>query len=151
MKLNVRVILIGGLLMYIAQWVVGMIAGIFIHEGVLEPLYQSVPQFWRPELNQEPPDMAALMPRWIGVGLVITFVIAGIYDNIKSAFDGSGAIKGLKFGLVVALIHTTAAAGYSGIFNLPDSIWVWWTAEGFVIQAIGGLVLGWWVGKYASD
>jgi hypothetical protein len=151
MKFNIRIIFLGGLLMYIAQWLTSMVAGVFIHEGVLEPLYKSVPEFWRPELNQEPPDMAALMPRWIGTGLAIAFVVAGIYDNIRSAFDGSGAVKGLKFGLVVGLIHSGAAAGYSGIFNLPDTIWVWWGVEAILMYVIGGAVLGWFVDKFAAD
>ena len=49
--------------------------------------------------------MAALMPRWISVGLLTAFLHAGIYDNIRSAFSGSDMIKGLKFGLVIALVY----------------------------------------------
>ncbi|MCH8884888.1 MAG: 3-phosphoshikimate 1-carboxyvinyltransferase, partial [SAR324 cluster bacterium] len=73
----------GGILMYVVQFILGMVSGMFIHEGVLEPLYAATTEFWRPELNQDPPDMAALMPRWIATGLVTALVYAGIYDNIK--------------------------------------------------------------------
>ncbi len=151
MKFNVKIIFLGGLIMYVAQWIIGMASGIFIHEGILEPLYKSTTEFWRPELNQDPPDMAALMPRWIGVGLTAAFLMSGIYDNIRSAFDGSGAVKGMKFGFVLALIYTSFIAGYSGIFNLPETIWFWWAVEGLAIYVTGGTALGWYVEKYASD
>ena len=99
MKFNVKIIFLGGLLMYVAQWIFSMVTGMLIHEGVLDPMYRATTEFWRPELNQDPPDLAALMPRWIAIGLVIAFVMAGIYDNIRSAFNGSGVVKGMKFGL----------------------------------------------------
>ena len=151
MNLNWKVIIIGGVLMYIAQFVVSFITGAFIHEGVLEPLYKATTEFWRPELNQEPPDMAALMPRWISAGLLIAFVFAAVYDNIRSAFDGSGLVKGLKFGLMMALIYGMLGLGFSGIFNLPDAIWGWWALEGFIFYPVGGLVLGWYTEKYGAS
>lgn len=137
--------------MYIGQFVVSGVTGVFIHEGVLDPLYSATAEFWRPELNQDPPDMAALMPRWIVTGLLIAFVFAAIYDNIKTAFNGSGMIKGLKFGIVMAIFYAAFGAAFSGVFNLPDSIWAWWTFEGFLVNPAGGLVLGWFAGKFGSD
>ena len=108
-------------------------------------------EYWRPELTQDPPDMAALMPRWIATGLITTFILVGIYDNIRDAFDGSGIVKGHKFGFVLSLIYGATAAGWSGVFNLPETIWAWWVAEGFFIYCLSGAVLGWYVGKFASD
>ena len=64
MRLNFKTILIGGIVFYAVSFVFGMISGQFIHEGVLDPLYRATSEFWRPELQQDPPDMAALMPRW---------------------------------------------------------------------------------------
>ncbi len=151
MRLDWKVIIGGGIAMYAAQFLVGGLTGMFIHEGVLEPLYQANSQFWRPELNQDPPDLAALMPRWITVGVLISFVYAGIYDNIRSALDGSSIIKGLKFGVLMALFYTMFNLAFSGVFNLPDAIWGWWTLEGFIMYPIGGLVLGWFVGKFGSN
>jgi hypothetical protein len=151
MKLDWKVIVGGGLLMYIAQFVVSMITGGLIHEGVLDPLYTATQEFWRPELNQDPPDMAAVMPRWIATGLLGAFVQAGIYDNIRSAFNGSGIVKGLKFGLMLAVIYALFGAAYSGVFNLPDAIWAWWALDGLIIYLVGGIVLGWFTGKFGSD
>lgn len=151
MKLNWKIIIGGGILMYIVQFIGGMITGMLIHEGVLEPIYDATAQFWRPELIQDPPDMAALMPRWIGVGILTAFIHAAIYDNIRSAFDGSGLMRGLKFGLMMAVIFAMFGAAFSGVFNLPGAIWGWWALEGFLIYPLGGLALGWFVAKYASD
>ena len=151
MKLNPKVILIGGLVFYAVMFAVSMLLGGVIHEGVLDPLYKANQEFWRPELNEVPPDVGALMPRWITVGLLMAFLWTAIWDNIRSAFDGSNVIKGLKFGIVMALIYGSIGAAWSGVFNLPDAIWAWWAAEGFVNYAIGGAALGWVTGKLSSD
>ena len=151
MKLNWKVIIGGGVLMYVVQFIVSMITGGFIHEGVLDPLYMATTEFWRPELNQDPPDMAALMPRWIATGLLSALVMAGIYDNIRSALEGSSIIKGLKFGLIIAILSILFGAGMSGVFNLPTAIWAWWAFDWIIVYALGGLVLGWFVGRFAND
>lgn len=151
MKLDWKVIIGGGVLMYAGQFVASMITGGFIHEGVLEPIYKATTEFWRPELNQDPPDMAAVMPRWIATGLLMAFVLAGIFDNIRPALDGSGIVRGIKFGLMIAVLYALFGAAYSGVFNLPDALWLWWAAEGFVVYTLGGLLLGWFAGKFGSD
>jgi len=151
MRLDWKIIIGGGLVMYITQFIVSFASGVAIHEGVLDPLYRATEAFWRPELRQDPPDMAALMPRWIAVGLVAAFIQAGIYDNIRSALNGSGVIKGLKFGLILGIIYASINAGFSGIFALPNAIWGWWAIEGFIIYALGGLVLGWFTAKFGSN
>jgi len=150
MTLDWKVIIGGGVLMYVAQFAVSMITGTFIHEGVLEPYYLETTAFWRPELTQVPPDMAALMPRWISTGLIVALVQAAIYDNIRAALNGSDIVKGFKFGLILAIFFATFGASYSGVFNLPDAIWAWWIVDGFIIYSIGGLVLGWFAGRFGS-
>ena len=151
MRLDWKVIVGGGVLMYIAQFLTGFITGPLIHEGVLDPLYSATKEFWRPELTQDPPDMAALMPRWIATGLLAAFVQAGIYDNIRSALNGPAIVQGLKFGVIFAVIYAMFGAAFSGVFNLPDAIWGWWMLEGFLVYPLGGLVLGWFAGKFGSD
>lgn len=151
MKLNPKVIVAGGLAMYVAQWILSMLSGPFIHEGILTELYIQTQAFWRPELNQQPPDMVALLPRWITIGFIAALIQAAIYDNVRSAFDGSGLVKGLKFGLVVFLFHLCFSAGWSGVFNLPEMIWVWWNIEFLVMFLVGGAVLGLVAGKLAPE
>jgi hypothetical protein len=151
MKFNVKVIALGGLAYYVAQFVVSMVTGPFIHEGVLNELYMANASFWRPELNQQPPDMAALMPRWIATGLIASFILTAIYDNIRSALDGAAWLKGMKYGVILFLFSLCMSAGWSGVFNLPEAIWAWWNAEALVYYLVGGAVLGWVTAKLAPE
>jgi len=151
MRFNLKVILIGGLLMYVAQFALGIATGPLIHEGVLKQPYQENSEFWRPELNQDPPDMVSLLPRWITTGLIASFILAGIFDNIRGGLSGSVAIRGVKYGVILFLINACVAAGWSGVFNLPDEIWIWWSAEALLYYVVGGFVLGWLTGKLAPE
>jgi len=151
MRLNFKTIIVGGIVFYVTTFIFGMVSGYFIHEGVLTSLYAATSDFWRPELRQDPPDMAALMPRWIAVGLVMSFVFAAIYDNIRGAINGSAVISGLKFGILLGLLHATFMAGWSNVFNLPETIWVWWAVDGFYVYGLSGLALGWYVGRFGSE
>lgn len=146
MKLNFKVILLGGLAMYAAQFVLGILSGPLIHEGVLAEPYRATASFWRPELMQDPPDMAALLPQWITVGLIASFIVAGIFDTIRGGLNGSTTIRGLKYGVILFLVHLCVAAGFSGVFNLPNVIWLWWSVESLAYYLVGGLVLGWVTG-----
>ena len=83
--------------------------------------------------------------------MIAALIQAAIYDNIRSAFDGPGLVKGLKFGLVVFLFHLCFSAGWSGVFNLPEMIWVWWNIEFLVMFLAGGTVLGLVAGKLAPE
>lgn len=147
--MNIKTVLLGGFAFYLAQFVVSMATGPLIHEGVLTEAYRATAGFWRPELNQVPPDMAALMPRWIAVGLVMAFILAALYTQLVAAFSGPGWLKGLKYGLGLGIVNLCIAAGWSGVFNLPDLIWAWWVLEGFAYFLAGGAALGWVAGKFS--
>ncbi len=67
--------------------------------------------------------------------------------NIRSALDGSGVVKGIKFGCIAFLFSACLSAGWSGVFNLPNEIWLWWNAEALVMYLVGGAVLGFVTGK----
>ena len=151
MRLDFKVIILGGLAMYVAQFILGIATGPLIHEGVLADAYKATSAFWRPELNQDPPDMASLMPRWITTGLIAAFIIAGIFDNVRGGLSGSVAVRGLKYGVIVLLINLCITAGWSGVFNLPNEIWIWWSAESVLYYVVGGFVLGWVTGKLAPQ
>ncbi len=141
--MNWKIIFIGGVVFYVTQFIVGLGSGAVIHEGVLKELYLANAGFWRPELNEVPPDMAALMPRWITVGLICAFILAAIYSWIRSALNGAGWLRGVKFGLICWLFLVCFCAGWSGIFNLPDAVWFWWAVEGLLYYLVGGAALGW--------
>ena len=140
--MNWKLILLGGLAYFGTTFVVSMITGFVIHEGILADAYDATESFWRPELNQEPPEMGALMPMWIFNGIVTALVIAAIYSFIRPAFSGAGWRKGLSYGLLLAAFTAAYHLGLSGFFNLPGEIWGWWSIDGLILFAAGGAVLG---------
>jgi len=147
--MNWKIVFIGGVAMYIATFLVGMLTGPLIHEGVLKEAYIATASFWRPELNQQPPDMAALMPRWITTGLIGAFICAGVYSIVRSSLAGAGWMRGLKFGVILSVLALGFMGAYSGVFNLPDTIWVWWAIGTVVTYLVGGIALGFVAEKLA--
>ena len=140
--MNWKIILIGGLVFYVVLFALSFVTGQVVHNGILLPTYEATAQFWRPELMSDPPDMAALMPRWITTGLIGAFIMAGIYDHVRSSFAGPGWQRGLKFGFALSLLTAAFYAGTSGVFNLPDRVWFWWSAETLVLYLVAGAALG---------
>ena len=149
--MNWKLIFIGGVAMYVAWFVIGMITGQVIHEGILDEAYRQTAAFWRPELNQDPPDIAALMPRWIATGLIGAFLVAGVYGAVRGSFSGPGWQRGAKYGFAVWLIAVAMMLGWSGVFNLPNNIWMWWGIDGAINYLVGGAVLGWVADKFAPE
>lgn len=142
--MNWKLLILGTVVFYAVVMILGMgVTGPLIHEGVLDEPYRATESFWRPELTQDPPDLGALMPRWIVVGLICTFIGVWIYSWLRHCLKGPGWQRGLKFGLLLTLIQCCYAFGMSGIFNLPMVIWVWWCVDHVILNCIGGAVLGW--------
>lgn len=145
-----KLVVLGGLALFVATFIVSLGTGPLIHNGVLKETYRANAQFWRPELNQEPPDMAALMPRWITTWVLASFILAAIYGCVRGSLSGPGWKKGLTYGLILGGFGLAwGVLGYSGVFNLPDKIWIWWAAEAFVLYMIGGAVMGWLAEKFS--
>ena len=149
--MNWKIVFIGGVAYYAAFFLLSMVGGTFIHspEGVLGPLYKEFASFWRPELNADPPDMAALMKMWVPIGLLSSLLLAGVYSVIRSSLTGAGAVRGVKFGVIGWIFAAVAAMGYWGVFNLPNKIWAWWLIEGIWMHLIAGGLLGWVAQKVA--
>jgi len=132
------------------MFVISFATGPLVHENILEPEYKATEEFWRPELRVEPPDLGALMPRWIGTGLITTMILAGIYGAVHGGLSGPGWRKGLTYGFICALFMCCYGAGWSGVFNLPDKIWIVWGLESFAYYLPGGALLGWLHGRFFS-
>ena len=147
--MNWKLILIGGLVFFVVAFALSFVTGPVIHNNILLPTYQATAGFWRPELMQEPPDMAALAPRLITSGLIGALILAGIYGYLRSTFTGAGWQRGLKFGVVVFLLVVGLYLSMSVAFNLPDRIWVWWAVDSLLAYLIGGAALGWVADKVA--
>ncbi len=143
--MNWKITILGGLAFYLVTFALGMfVTGPFIHEGVLAELYDATASFWRPELNQEPPNLEPLMPLWITTALAMAFVFGGIYSIIRPALNGCkhGVVKGIKYGVMLSLISLVTMASWSGVFNLPNAIWGWWFVEGAIALIVGCAVMG---------
>jgi hypothetical protein len=142
--MNWKIVFVGGLVYYVAMFVVSFVTGYLIHspEGVLAEAYKATASFWRPELNMDPPDMMAMMKIWVPIGLFSSFLGAGIYSVVRSSLAGPAWQRGLKFGVIAAIFAITNALGYWGVFNLPNEIWKWWVVEMLGLHLIGGVVLG---------
>jgi hypothetical protein len=141
---NWKIVFIGGVVYYVTFFILGMIGGMLIHspDGVLGPLYKETSEFWRPELNANPPDMAAMMKIWVPIGLLSSLLLAGVYSVVRSSLTGSGVARGVKFGVISWIFALVAAMGYWGVFNLPNKLWSWWLLEGIWLHLIAGAVLG---------
>jgi len=140
--MNWKLIILGGLAYYIVAFIVSFGTGAVIHEGILEEAYVATSNFWRPELRQVPPDMAALMPMWITVGVITSFVFAGVYGALRTAFSGPGWQRGLKFGFAAWLLQASVMGNWSGVFDLPYDIWTWWAIDALICTLIAAAVLG---------
>ena len=140
--MNWKIILIGGFIFYVVLFAVSFVTGPVVHNNILMSTYEATAQFWRPELMSDPPNMAALLPRWVTTGLIGAFITAGIYDQVRSSFAGPGWQRGLKFGFAVALLSVATMFSMSGVFNLPDRVWAWWSVETLVLYLVAGAALG---------
>ena len=140
--MNWKLIVLGGLAFFVTTMILGMGTGAVIHEGILDPAYGETTEFWRPELNQDPPDMAALMPYWMATGCITSLIIATLFGWVRSSFAGPGWKRGLVFGVFMTIFTVAIFLGYSGVFNLPAKIWIWWAVDSLILYAAGGAVMG---------
>ena len=145
-----KCIIIGGLVFWIVTNILGFATGPIIHNGVLKAPYQDNASFWVPELREDPPDMAALMPIWLLNSLILSLVVAWLYCRCRCC-DGPGWKCGLYFGLGLAIFICALYRSWSGVFDLPSTIWIWWCVETVIMYVIGGAAMGWAVAKWGGD
>lgn len=150
--MNWKCIVLGAVIYFVVTNIIGIaVTGPLIHEGVLDPVYQETETFWRPELHQDPPDMAALLPMWLLNGFIFSLVVGWLYCLLGSCLAGSGWIRGLKFGLCLAVFASVMMLAWSGIFDLPSTLWIWWAVDNVIYFALGAIVMGWAVGKWGGE
>lgn len=149
--MNWKCIIIGAIVFFVVTNILGIaVTGPLIHEGILDPVYQENEQFWRPELRQDPPDVASLMPMWLLNGFIVSLIVAWLYCCFRHCLKGPDWQRGLKFGLYLAIFGCSIMLAWFGVFALPGVIWMWWGVDFLVIYAIGGAVMGWAVGKWGG-
>jgi hypothetical protein len=149
--MNWKCIIIGAIVFFIVTNILGMfVSGTIIHEGILDPIYMANQSFWRPELNQDPPDMAALMPMWMLNSFISSLIVAGLYCCYRGCLSGPEWKRGMIFCFSLAIFYCGTLLAFSGVFNLPGKLWLWWAIDGLVIYSIGGLGMGWVVGRWGG-
>ena len=149
--MNWKLVLIGGIVFWLATNILGMfVTGLLIHEKILDPVYQDHELFWLPELRQDPPDMAALTPRWMLTSFVSSFVVAGIYSLVGDSFTGPGWSRGLKWGLCLGIFTAVSYFAMSGLFDLPLQMCIWWGIDALILFIAGGTAMGWVGERFAA-
>jgi hypothetical protein len=149
--MNWKLIIVGGLVFWLVTTLGTYVTDIGIHQKVLGTVYGEHSSFWLPELREDPPDMEALMPRWLATSALSSFVVAGIFSFVYGSFNGRGWRKGGSWGLCLATFSFATLLALSVIINLPMKIWIWWGIEGLLLLTTGGAAMGWvterWQGK----
>ena len=149
--MNWKLIIIGGLAFWLVTNILGLgVTGPIIHEAILDPMYQATESLWIEPLRQDPPDMAAVMPRWILVSLISSLVVAGLYSCLRKAFEGPGWKCGMTWGLYLGIFSFVTLLGYSGVIALPMTIVLWWGVDGLVLFVLGGAAMGWAGERFAG-
>lgn len=150
--MNWKLIVIGGLVFWLVTNIVGLgVTGQIIHNMILDPLYRATESLWIEPLRQDPPDMAAVMPRWIVVSLISSLVVAGLYSCLRKAFEGPGWKCGMTWGLYLGIFSFVTLLGYSGVIALPMTIVIWWGVDGLILFVLGGAAMGWAGERFAGD
>lgn len=149
--MNRKLVLVGGIVFWLVTNVLGMfVTGPIIHDGILDATYQAHEEFWRPELRQDPPDVAALLPHWLLISFATSVVIAGLYGCVRGSFGGPGWRRGMMWGLCLGIFAACSYVGMSGIFDLPMSLWIWWGVDALILFALGGAAMGWAGERFAA-
>ncbi len=113
--MNWQLILIGGVVFWLVTNIFSMfVTATLIDKKVLDPICQANESFWRPELTQDPPDMAALLPQWMLTSFVSSLIVAGIYSLVGGSFSGPGWSRGLKWGLCLGIFSVMSDFAMSG-------------------------------------
>ena len=76
--------------------------------------------------------------------------MAGLYCRFRACLKGAEWQRGLKWCLCLAIFGAGLMLAWSGIFDLPGKIWMWWAIDLLLVYAVSGIVMGWVVGKWGG-
>jgi len=149
--MNWKAVIVGAIVFWLVTNIVGFaVTGFVIHQKILDPIYRANESFWLPELAQDPPDMGAMMPKWLLNSFISSLIVAGIYVCVHGSFSGGGAKKGATWGLCLGFFAAATYLSMSGIFNLPMEIWIWWSVDALILFLIGGAAMGWTAERFGG-
>ncbi len=150
--MNMRLVMVSTLAFWIVSNIIGMaVTGPIIHQKILDPEYRANESFWLPELRQDPPDMGALMPRWLLNSFLSSLVVGGIYSYVRNSFPAPGFKQGFYWGLSLAVFTVVTTNAWSGIFDLPSTLWIWWCVDAMIVFPVAGIAMGWAGSKFGGD
>ena len=149
--MNWKLIIVGGLAFWLVTNIVGFgVTGPIIHAGILGPMHKAHESLWIEPLRQDPPDMAAVMPRWLVTSLISSLVVAGLYSCLRKAFEGPGWRCGMTWGLYLAIFSFVTLMSHSAVIALPMTIVIWWGVDGLIRFVLGGAAIGWVGERFAG-
>ena len=134
-------LVIGAVTLYATQMIFSLPVGQVV-EQILSDVYASQPELWRPELNLEPPDTRALLPMWVGFGVLGAAMHALLYLVLRPALSGPGFLRGLQYALIATTIQGILMLGLFGIMAVPGVVWLAWWLQRLFVFALGGAVMG---------
>lgn len=117
---------------FVAVFVVTQILEYIVNMVLLDSLYKSVSELWRPEGE---------MKVWlfVVVGLFFSFFFTLIFSK---GYEGKGIMEGVRYGLYVALMVVLPFSyGTYAMMPIPYSLALQWFLYGTVEYIIAGIVL----------
>jgi len=104
-----------------------------LHGVLLKGLYETTPQFWRPE---------ATMPQYLPFLFVGQFFMAVFFGIIfAKGYENRGIGEGARFGLLIGLLFAPMSLIWYAIQPLPGILIVYWILGRIVGMIIAGILL----------
>ena len=120
----------------VVAWIVSIPVGYFVNEVLLAGIYAPNAAAMRPEA-----EMAGTLP--IGIGFLLVGFFAFAYAYAKGYEGGSGAMEGVRFGVLVALIVTCFGLVWQWVmYPISASMAAAIIIDGIVEMALYGAIVG---------
>jgi len=124
--MNIKRFLAGGL----AIFIIFGICDFIIHNLILQKVYMSMTNVWRP-------DMMSLMWIMYVTSFIFSFLVMFVFVK---GYEGRGILEGVRFGIIIGLITTGAGAFYQYVvYPLPFSLIIQWFGYGLVEFIFAGI------------
>ena len=121
----------------ISVYIVKQVLDIAIHGKILESVYQSLSDVWRPDMEEK------MWVMWL-TSLIFSIFFVYIYHFFQKGHFKKGLATGLCYGFLMGfLIEGGNTFNSYALYELPASL-VWqWFIYGMIQMIIYGLVVAW--------
>ena len=123
----------------IVIWIVTTVLGFITCGWLFNWVYQIPPNIWiDPEIMMSAGNMIGMNL----IGLISAVIFVSVYAFLQKAIPGSGAKKGMTYGLIVWLVGTlTGIAAMSFYMTIATTVVVYWIIQGLVMNLINGAIV----------